>query len=126
MDKIANHCSLCLLIGVVFDSGDGVSHSVPVFEGYCLPHAVQRFTLAGHDVTMHLKMVFDVNSFCIFFTWTIKYAHLVNKTISYIHLWFLLSCVPASAGAGSVHAHFCRDGDCERDKGEMLPGCPGL
>ncbi|XP_068199253.1 uncharacterized protein [Antennarius striatus] len=41
--------------GVVFDSGDGVSHSVPVFEGYCLPHAVQRFPLAGADVTMHLK-----------------------------------------------------------------------
>nr|XP_040015806.1 uncharacterized protein LOC120807635 isoform X2 [Gasterosteus aculeatus aculeatus] len=41
--------------GVVFDSGDGVSHSVPVFEGYCLPHAVQRFPLAGADVTLHLK-----------------------------------------------------------------------
>lgn len=42
---------------MVFDSGDGVSHSVPVFEGYCLPHAVQRFTLAGIDVTLHLKKV---------------------------------------------------------------------
>nr|XP_023666047.1 uncharacterized protein LOC111843059 isoform X2 [Paramormyrops kingsleyae] len=41
--------------GVVFDSGDGVSHSVPVFEGYCLPHAVQRFALAGADVTLHLR-----------------------------------------------------------------------
>ncbi|XP_040920128.1 uncharacterized protein LOC121199473 [Toxotes jaculatrix] len=41
--------------GVVFDSGDGVSHSVPVFEGYSLPHAVQRFPLAGVDVTMQLK-----------------------------------------------------------------------
>ncbi|XP_047184590.1 uncharacterized protein LOC118283677 isoform X2 [Scophthalmus maximus] len=40
--------------GVVFDSGDGVSHSVPVFEGYCLPHAVHRFPLAGVDVTMQL------------------------------------------------------------------------
>ncbi|MFT7802890.1 uncharacterized protein LOC108929278 isoform X1 [Arapaima gigas] len=41
--------------GVVFDSGDGVSHSVPVFEGYCLPHAVQRFALAGADVTLQLR-----------------------------------------------------------------------
>ncbi|KAG7258158.1 hypothetical protein CRUP_031583 [Coryphaenoides rupestris] len=41
--------------GVVFDSGDGVSHSVPVFEGYSLPHAIQRFPLAGHDVTLHLR-----------------------------------------------------------------------
>ncbi|KAM8826865.1 uncharacterized protein ACB058_020002 isoform 2-T2 [Synchiropus picturatus] len=41
--------------GVVFESGDGVSHSVPVFDGYSLAHAVQRFPLAGSDVTMHLK-----------------------------------------------------------------------
>lgn len=44
--------------GVVFDSGDGVSHSVPVFDGHCLPHAVQRFPLAGVDVTLHLIKVF--------------------------------------------------------------------
>lgn len=42
---------------MVFDSGDGVSHSVPVFEGYCLAHAVQRSALAGADVTLHLRKV---------------------------------------------------------------------
>ncbi|XP_034017562.1 uncharacterized protein LOC117502613 isoform X3 [Thalassophryne amazonica] len=41
--------------GLVFDSGDGVSHSVPVFDGYTLPHAIQRVPLAGADVTMQLK-----------------------------------------------------------------------
>lgn len=48
---------VCLCSGVVLDSGDGVSHSVPVFEGYCLPHAVQRFSLAGADVTLQLQKV---------------------------------------------------------------------
>ncbi|XP_054473984.1 uncharacterized protein LOC129106788 [Anoplopoma fimbria] len=51
--------------GVVFDSGDGVSHSVPVFEGYCLPHAVQRFPLAGGDVTMHLKKLLQEQGVCM-------------------------------------------------------------
>lgn len=51
--------------GVVFDSGDGVSHSVPVFEGYCLPHAVQRFTMAGFDVTMHLKKLLQEQGVCM-------------------------------------------------------------
>ncbi|XP_041831227.1 uncharacterized protein LOC121633367 isoform X1 [Melanotaenia boesemani] len=51
--------------GVVFDSGDGVSHSMPVFEGYCLPHAVQRFPLAGVDVTMHLKKLLQEQGVCM-------------------------------------------------------------
>ena len=55
---------------MVFDSGDDVSHSVPVFEGYCLPHAVQRFPLAGGDVTMHLKKVFT-SFFCCSQFWAV-------------------------------------------------------
>lgn len=43
--------------GVVLDSGDGVSHAVPVFEGFAIPNSIRRIDVAGRDVTEQLQLL---------------------------------------------------------------------
>lgn len=40
--------------GVVVDSGDGVTHVIPVYESVVLNHLTRRLDVAGRDVTRHL------------------------------------------------------------------------
>ena len=43
--------------GISLDSGVGVTHIVPVYNGHALPHAISEMDIAGKNVTEHLMTI---------------------------------------------------------------------
>ena len=45
------------LTGTVIDSGDGVTHVIPVVEGYVIGSCIKHIPLAGRDITNFVQQI---------------------------------------------------------------------
>jgi len=73
-----------LLTGVVLDSGDGVSHVIPVYEGYGLPNLIKRLNVAGRHVTRHLVNLLQLRGYSLNRSADFDTARQIKERLCYV------------------------------------------